>query len=70
MTDDPYSPDLSATAKNIFDDCVDKMDKEDQQKNAVIVTYHALNTFRCNRMEAYEEVGKVYHLSQTTVRKL
>ena len=33
------------------------MDKEDQQKNAVIITYHALNTFRCNRMEAYEEFG-------------
>jgi len=60
---------LSATAKNIFDDWVDEMDKEDQQ-NAVMITYHAIHTFGCSRMEAYKEAGKVYHLSQRTVRKL
>ena len=60
---------MSATVKNIFDDWVDETNK-DQQKNAVMLTYHAIHTFSCNRMEACEEAGKVYHLSQRTVMKL
>lgn len=61
---------MTAMAKNVFDDWVDEMDKDDQQKNAIIMTYHAIHTFKCTRMEAYEEAGRAFHLSQRTVRKL
>ena len=72
-SDDPEALDSSAIlgrATNTLDEWVDEMDVEDQKRNAIIMTYHAIHTFHCTRMEAYEKVGKAYHLSQRTVRKL
>lgn len=57
-------------AREVFDEWVDEFDKEDQHKNAIMLTYHAIHTFRCTKMEAYERAGNAYHLSQRTVRKL
>lgn len=46
---------FAADATQAFDEWVDELDHEDQQKNAIMMTYHAIHMFNCMKMEAYKE---------------
>lgn len=59
-----------ADTEDMLADWVHSFSREDKQKNAIIMTYHAMHTFHCTKMQAYQKTATAYHMSESTVRNL
>ena len=55
---------------DLLEDWVYSFSLEDKQKSVIIMTYHAIHTFHCTKMEAYKKTAHAYHLSESTVRNM